>query len=55
MPTLAGWLTGEQVPQEVIEQALLTMGNVLSRHGGQPARTVLPGAGLIAFSDAAYD
>jgi asparagine synthase (glutamine-hydrolysing) len=54
MPTLAGWLTGEQVPQEVIDQALLTMGDVLSRHGGQPVRTVLPGAGLIAFSDTAY-
>src|SRR5947209_676700 len=54
MPTLAGWLTGEQVPQEVIEQALSTMGKVLSRHGGQPTHTILPGAGLIAFSDAAY-
>src|SRR5437016_9491631 len=54
MPTLAGWLTGEQVPQEVIEQALSTMGNVLSRYGGQPTRTLLPGAGLIAFSDTAY-
>ncbi len=54
MPTLAGWLTGEQVPQEVIEQALLTMGNVLNRHEGQPVRTVLPGAGLIAFPDTAY-
>src|SRR5436853_765152 len=54
MPTLAGWLTGEQVSQEVIEQALSTMGSVLSRHGGQPTHTILPGAGLIAFSDAAY-
>jgi asparagine synthetase B (glutamine-hydrolysing) len=54
MPTLAGWLTGEQVPQEVLEQTLSTMGSVLSQHGGQPARSVLPGAGLIAFSDSAY-
>ncbi|QBD78302.1 hypothetical protein EPA93_20780 [Ktedonosporobacter rubrisoli] len=54
MPTLAGWLTGEQVPQEFIEQALITMGEVLGRAGGQPARTTQPGAGLIAFSDPAY-
>ncbi len=66
MPVLAGWLTGEQVPQEVIEQVLLTMGNVLGRHAGQsgqqgqseqqmqPARTTQPGAGLLAFADAAY-
>jgi len=51
MPVLAGWLTGEQVPQETIEQALSTMGEVLGQHGGQPARSVLPGAGIIAFSD----
>ncbi len=54
MPTLAGWITGEQVPQEVIEQALSAMGEVLGRHGGQPARTLHPGAGLIAYSDPAY-
>ncbi len=57
MPVLAGWLTGEQVPQEVIEQVLLTMGNVLGQHAGQseqPARTTQPGAGLLAFADAAY-
>ena len=54
MPVLAGWLTGEQVPQEVIEQVLLTMGNVLGRHAGQPARTTQAGAGLLAFADAAY-
>ena len=35
MPVLAGWLTGEQVPQEMIEQVLLTMGNVLGEHAGQ--------------------
>lgn len=51
MPVLAGWLTGEQVPQETIEQALSAMGDVLGQHGGQPARSVLPGAGIIAFSD----
>jgi len=54
MPILAGWVTGEQVPQEIIEQTLTAMGQVLDRHGGQPARTVHPGAGLIASSDAAY-
>lgn len=54
MPILAGWLTGEQVPQETIDQILLTMGEVLDLHGGQPARTIHPGAGLIAFSDPGY-
>ena len=54
MPTLAGWLTGEQVPAEIIEQTLMAMGNVLGQHGGQPAHTIHPGAGLIAFSDTAY-
>ncbi len=54
MPILAGWLTGEQVPQEIIEQTLTAMGQVLERYGGQSARTLHPGAGLIAFSDAAY-
>src|SRR4051812_10227120 len=54
MPILAGWLTGEQVPQEVIEQTLATMGQVLQRYGGQPAHTTHLGAGLIAFSDPAY-
>ncbi len=51
MPVLAGWLTGEQVPQETIEETLSAMGDVLGQHGGQPARSVLPGAGIIAFSD----
>lgn len=54
MPTLAGWLTGEQVPSEAIEQALSALSAALGRHGGQQARTVQPGAGLIAFSDIAY-
>src|SRR5260370_5308404 len=54
MPILAGWVTGEQVPQEIIEQTLTAMRQVLDRHGGQPARTVHPGAGLIASSDPAY-
>src|SRR5579885_2459324 len=54
MPTLAGWLTGEQVPSEIIEQTLMAMGNVLGQHGGQAAHTIHPGAGLIAFADTAY-
>jgi asparagine synthetase B (glutamine-hydrolysing) len=54
MPILAGWLTGEQVPQEVIEQTLTAMGKMLERYGGQPAYTTHPGAGLVAFSDPAY-
>ena len=54
MPTLAGWLTGEQVSQELIEQTLRTMGEVLGKHGGQLAITVQPGAGLISFVDTAY-
>ncbi|MBA2286533.1 MAG: hypothetical protein H0W02_13725 [Ktedonobacteraceae bacterium] len=54
MPTLAGWLTGEQVPRETIEQTLTTMGTVLGQHGGRQALALQPGAGLIAFSDQAY-
>lgn len=54
MPTLAGWLTGEQVPQEIIAQTLTTMSNLLGRHGGQLARTIQAGMGLIAFSDPSY-
>ncbi|GCE03686.1 hypothetical protein [Dictyobacter aurantiacus] len=54
MPVLAGWLTGEQVPQEVIEQTLAAMGEVLAHHGGTPAHSIYPGAGLIAFADTAY-
>ncbi len=54
MPTLAGWLTGEQVPQEIIAQTLTTMSDLLGRHGGQLARTIQAGMGLIAFSDPSY-
>lgn len=54
MPVLAGWLTGEQVPQETIEQTLAAMREVLGRYGGQPMQTVMPGAGLVTFSDTAY-
>lgn len=54
MPILAGWLTGEQVPEEIIAQTLVAMGDILSQHGGQPAQMVLPGTGLITFSDTAY-
>lgn len=54
MPILAGWLTGEEVPREIIEQTLTTMGNVLAQHGGEHAYSIQAGAGLIAFSDPAY-
>src|SRR5438045_618474 len=54
MPTLAGWLTGEQVPKEIIEQTLTTMGTILGQNGGNPARIVQPGFGLITFSESAY-
>jgi asparagine synthase (glutamine-hydrolysing) len=54
MPILAGWLTGEQVPQDIIQQTLLTMEEALGAHGGAPARTTQPGAGLVAYSDPAY-
>jgi len=54
MPTLAGWLTGEQVPTEIIEQTIRAMESVLELHGGQPARYVQPGVGLVVFADKAY-
>ncbi len=54
MPVIAGWLTGEQVPEDVIQQTLLALGEVLGQHGGQPARTVQPGVGLLTHFDAAY-
>ncbi len=54
MPILAGWLTGEQVPQETIEQTIMAMSEVLGRHGGEAARIVQSGSGLVAFSDTAY-
>jgi asparagine synthetase B (glutamine-hydrolysing) len=54
MPVLAGWLTGEQVTSEIIDQTLLAMGEVLGRYGGMPARNVQAGAGLITYADAAY-
>ena len=57
MPTLAGWLTGEQVSQDIIEHTLTVMGDTLARSGGysgQPARAIQPGAGLTALSDTAY-
>ena len=54
MPALAGWLTGEQVSPEVIEQTLSAMGTVLGQHGGEPTQSVLPGAGFISFADTAY-
>jgi asparagine synthetase B (glutamine-hydrolysing) len=52
MPVLAGWLTGEQVPNEAIEQTLGAMEKVLALNGGKPARIVQPGMGLVTFSDA---
>jgi len=54
MPVLAGWLTGEQVPPEIIEQTLLRMEPILGSHGGVPARIVQLGMGLITFSDSAH-
>ena len=54
MPVLGGWLTGEQVPAETIEQTLATMEAILSQHGGQVARIVQPGMGLVTFADAAH-
>jgi len=42
------------VPHEVIDQTLSTLSAVLGRHGGELARTIQPGAGLIAFSDTAH-
>ncbi len=54
MPVLAGWLTGEQVPTEVIEQTLAAMESVLAINGGSPARVVQPGMGLVTFSDTAH-
>ncbi|BCL83407.1 asparagine synthetase B [Ktedonobacteria bacterium brp13] len=54
MPVVAGWLTGEQVSPAVIEQTLQAMEEVLALHGGEPARSTQPGAGLVAFADAAY-
>jgi len=54
MPVLGGWLTGEQVPAATIEQTLATMEAVLSQHGGQVARIVQPGMGLVTFADATH-
>ncbi len=54
MPVLAGWLTGEQVPLQFIEQTLSQMEPVLAAHGGTPARVVQPGMGLISFADSAH-
>lgn len=54
MAILAGWITGEQVPPETIEQVLQVMGEVLQRLGGTEARSVLPGAGILSFADSAY-
>lgn len=54
MPTLAGWLTGEEVDQEIIARTLTAMGEVLSQHGGEAAQMIQPGFGLLAFSDTAY-
>ena len=54
MPVLAGWLTGEQVPLATIEQTVRAMEQVLSIHGGEPARIVQTGMGLITFADTAH-
>ncbi|MBA2677033.1 MAG: hypothetical protein H0U76_01330 [Ktedonobacteraceae bacterium] len=54
MPVLAGWLTGEQVPYETIDQTLTAMGGVLGRYGGTPAGNVQAGSGLLTYADTAY-
>ncbi len=54
MPTLAGWLTGQQVSQEIIAQTLRAMSDVLGRHGGEKLQTISAGAGLVSFADSAY-
>lgn len=54
MPVLAGWLTSEQVPQNVIAASLTSMGNVLDRHGGELSRIVQPGMGLISYANPAH-
>ena len=54
MPVLAGWLTGEQVPYETIDQTLTAMGEALGRYGGTPARNIQAGAGLLTYADTAY-
>lgn len=54
MPVLAGWLTGEQVPYEIIDQTLTAMGEALGRYGGTPARNIQAGAGLLTYADMAY-
>ncbi|GAC1640890.1 MAG: hypothetical protein NVS4B12_02690 [Ktedonobacteraceae bacterium] len=54
MPVVAGWLTGEQVPLETIEQTITTMEHVLHQHRGNPVRIVQPGMGLLTFSDSGH-
>lgn len=54
MPVLAGWLTGEQVPYETIDQTLTAMGEVLGRYGGTPAGNIQAGSGLLTYADTAY-
>ncbi len=50
MPTLAGWITGKQVPIEDIEQTLSVLIETLQRPGYQPARLVEEGAGILTFT-----
>lgn len=50
MPVVAGWLTGEQVPLETIDQTITTMEHVLCQYNGTPARIVQPGMGLVTIS-----
>jgi asparagine synthetase B (glutamine-hydrolysing) len=54
MPTLAGWLTGGQVPQEALEQVLTAFRAALEHNGGEPVQNIHPGAALLSFADAAY-
>nr|BBH88574.1 hypothetical protein KTC_33250 [Thermosporothrix sp. COM3] len=54
MVRLAGWITGEQVPEDIIREALEAMGTVLGRHGTEPTYSITPGAGLLTCVDPAY-
>ena len=54
MPVLAGWLTSEQVPQNVIESALTSMESVLGKHGGETSRIVQPGMGLVSYANSSH-
>ena len=54
MPVIAGWLTGEHVPQNVIEAALTSMEGVIGKHGGTASRIVQPGMGLVSYANPSH-